>query len=69
MKKRKHWKPEELNQMLQLYRDGVSTKTLANNYGVSVDAIRQQTAKRHVYRTADTLSSVRREARKGNDET
>ena len=54
MKKRKHWKPEELNQMLQLYRDG---------------AIRQQAAKAHVYRTADTLSSVRREARKGNNET
>ena len=59
MKKRKHWKPE----------DGVSTETLAQNYGVSVYAIRQQAAKRHVYRTAETLSSVRREARKGNDET
>ena len=69
MKKRKHWKPEELNQMLQLYRDGASTKALGKKYSVSSDAIRQQAAKAHVYRTADTLSSVRREARKGNNET
>ena len=60
--KRKQWTAATLNEMLQLYRDGVRIEKLAQKYGVTADAIRQQASKRHVYRSEDHLSRVRREA-------
>jgi transposase-like protein len=60
--KRKQWTAATLNEMLQLYRDGVRIEKLAKKYGVTADAIRQQASKHHVYRSGDHLSQVRREA-------
>ena len=59
--RRKQWTPQTLNEMLQLYRDGVRIEKLAKKYGVTPDAIRQQASKRHVYRSGEFLSTVRRE--------
>ena len=60
--RRKQWTPQTLNEMLQLYRDGVRIEKLSEKYGVTPDAIRQQASKAHVYRSGDHLSRVRREA-------
>ena len=61
--KRKQWTPQTLNEMLQLYRDGVAIENLSKKYKVTPDAIRQQASKAHVYRSGEHLSRVRREAR------
>ena len=66
--KRNKWKAEDLNKMLQLYRDGVDVETLAANYSVTTGAIRQQASYYKVYRTPEHLSEVRRAAWKGNAE-
>ena len=60
--KRKQWTPQTLNEMLQLYKDGVRIEKLSEKFDVSPDAIRQQAAKYQVYRSEDLLSRVRREA-------
>jgi transposase-like protein len=60
--KRKQWTAATLNEMLQLYRDGVSVADLAKIYDVTASAIRQQASKYGVTRTAEYLSTVRREA-------
>ena len=60
--RRKHWTPQTLNEMLQLYRDGVIVADLAKTYDVTDSAIRQQASKYGVTRTAEYLSTVRREA-------
>ena len=59
--RRKQWTPQTLNEMLQLYRDGVRIEKLSKKYGVTPDAIRQQASKRQVYRTGEFLSEIRRE--------
>ncbi len=58
--KRKQWTAATLNEMLQLYRDGVRIEKLSEKYGVTPDAIRQQASKRQVYRTGEFLSEIRR---------
>ena len=60
--KRKQWTAATLNEMLQGYRDGVSVADLAKTYDVTASAIRQQASKYGVTRTAEYLSTVRREA-------
>ena len=60
--KRKRWTAATLNEMLQRYRDGVSVADLAKTYNVTASAIRQQASKYGVTRTAEYLSTVRREA-------
>lgn len=59
--KRKQWTAATLNEMLQLYRDGVRIEKLAKKYGVTPDAIRQQASKARVYRSGEFLSEVRLE--------
>lgn len=59
--RRKHWTPQTLNEMLQLYCDGVRIEKLSKKYGVTADAIRQQASKARVYRSGEFLSTVRRE--------
>ncbi len=59
--KRKQWTPQTLSEMLQLYRDGVRIEKLAQKYGVTPDAIRQQASKARVYRSGEFLSEIRRE--------
>ncbi len=60
--RRKQWTVATLNKMLQGYRDGVSVTDLAKSYDATASAIRQQASKYGVTRTAEYLSTVRREA-------
>jgi hypothetical protein len=57
------WEEEDRALLLMLYGEGWDTSALAARFDRSEDAIRQQTAKAHVYRTADKLSEIRRNAR------
>jgi len=54
------WSEEDKSRMLELYGQGWDTSSLAEMFDRTEDAIRQQTAKAHVYRTAEKLSEVRR---------
>lgn len=58
--KRKRWNPQTRAQMLQLFRDGVAVEKLAEKYGVTPTAIRQQASEYGVYRTPDHISAVNR---------
>lgn len=56
------WSEEDKARMLELYGQGWDTSSLAEMFDRTEDAVRQQTAKAHVYRTAEKLSEVRRRA-------
>ena len=58
--RRKRWNPQTRVEMLQLFRDGVAVKKLAEKYGVTPTAIRQQAKEFGVYRTPDYISAVNR---------
>lgn len=58
--RRKRWNPQTRAQMLQLFRDGVAVEKLAEKYGVTPSAIRQQAKEYGVYRTPDYISAVNR---------
>jgi len=60
--RRKRWNPQTRVEMLQLFRDGVAVEKLAEKYGVTPTAIRQQASEYGVHRTPEYLSNVRREA-------
>ena len=60
------WSEEDKARMLELYGQGWDTSSLAEMFDRTEDAVRQQTAKAHVYRTAEKLSEVRRASRLSN---
>ena len=67
MKKRwQKWTPSELENFLDDYKLGEPIEVLATKYDRSPHALRQQSAKAHVYRTVETLSRVRNAARLGD---
>ena len=47
-----------------MYASGVLTEVIAEWFGVSVNAIRQQASKHNIYRTAEHLTKVHREAKR-----
>ena len=56
------WEKEDKSKMLELYSQGWDTSSLAEMFDRTENAIRQQTAQAHVYRTMDKLSEIRRNA-------
>ena len=60
------WTPSELENFLDDYKLGEPIEVLATKYDRSPHALRQQSAKAHVYRTVETLSRVRNAARLGD---
>ena len=67
MKKRwQKWTSSELENFLDDYKSGEPIEVLATKYDRSPNALRQQSAKAHVYRTVEALSRVRNEARLGD---
>ena len=67
MKKRwQKWTSSELENFLYDYKSGEPIEVLATKYDRSPNALRQQSAKAHVYRTVEALSRVRNEARLGD---
>ena len=67
MKKRwQKWTTVELKKFLDDYKSGEPIEVLATKYDRSPSALRQQSAKAHVYRTVEALSRVRNEARLGD---
>ena len=67
MKKRwQKWTSSELENFLDDYKSGEPIEVLATKYDRSANALRQQSAKAHVYRTVEALSRVRNEARLGD---
>ena len=58
--RRKRWNPQTRVEMLQLFRDGVAVEKLAEKYGVTPSAIRQQAGLYGVHRTPDYISAVNR---------
>ena len=67
MKKRcQKWTPSELENFLGDYKLGEPIEVLATKYDRSPHALRQQSAKAHVYRTVEALSRVRNAARLGD---
>ena len=67
MKKRwQKWTSSELENFLDDYKSGEPIEVLATKYDRSPHALRQQSAKAHVYRTVETLSRVRNAARLGD---
>ena len=67
MKKRwQKWTSSELENFLDDYKSGEPIEVLATKYDRSPHALRQQSAKAHVYRTVEALSRVRNEARLGD---
>ena len=65
-KRRQKWTPSELENFLGDYKLGEPIEVLATKYDRSPHALRQQSAKAHVYRTVETLSRVRNAARLGD---
>jgi hypothetical protein len=67
MKKRwQKWTIVELKNFLDDYKSGEPIEVLATKYDRSPNALRQQSAKAHVYRTVEALSRARSEARLGD---
>jgi hypothetical protein len=62
----KRWEPTELEDFLAEYKAGESIDVLSTKYDRSPTALRQQSARMHVYRDADTLSRIRNDARLGD---
>ena len=58
--------PSELENFLGDYKLGEPIEVLATKYDRSPHALRQQSAKAHVYRTVEALSRVRTAARLGD---
>ena len=58
--RRKTWNPQTLTEMLQLYRDGVSVKNLAEKFERTQSSIRQTTSYYKIFRSSEHLSWVRR---------
>ena len=56
------WSIKDKQELFEKYKAGVEIEILCEEYNRSANAIRQQTALGHVYRTRDTLAKIRKKA-------
>ena len=57
------WDDASIEKLREMYVSGVPTEVIAEWFAVSVGSIRQQASKHNIYRTAEHLKKVHREAR------
>ena len=57
------WDGASIEKLREMYVSGVPTEVVAEWCGVSINAIRQQASKHNLYRTAEHLKKVHREAK------
>tara|TARA_R110002020_G_scaffold18695_3_gene64994 strand:+ start:5696 stop:5926 length:231 start_codon:yes stop_codon:yes gene_type:complete len=60
---KRSWDATTIEKLREMYASGVLTEVIAEWFGVSVNAIRQQASKNNIYRTAEHLTKVHREAK------
>jgi hypothetical protein len=60
---RRSWNAESIKILRRFYADGVPTEAIAEWFGVTVNAIRQQASKAGIHRSAEYLRKVRRAAK------